>query len=1217
MKKQFVLLAWLFTAVLAIQKSFAQSPQVEQMPGYITGVAFRGNELWEVYFSTLVKRNLSTGAVEASFDAPTGIDGFYSISIDPKGDLWLALGNGIARFDGNSQWKIWNHQNTPALPSELVFRAVGVENTSGDVWVQGTTIQDRSSYFIYSAEAWKEDTALKGYYLSGFVNGPENQFIFCANDTLLLRQNNGWVGIPEPEEGTYNSLDNPIFDPEGHLWVTTGVSKTSLYRYDKLDTLPELMTAIKDFITDLAFDHSGAIFAATHQSGLTKWDGSDWAHSLPSLAGTTKQVTIWHLSTDSLGRLWIAQSLSVLTLWENGAPQKNFYYGIHSADMMGRDSQGNIWFFGYHPLLIRKNLSDGSIDYFEMFDFADDKFFLFSFDLQPGASNDLWFRSPPNDLFHFNGTAWSKFNSPPPLKNLNSFCADSKGRLYASGSIIPNQNSELEWYDPATNVWEKVDFSMFGNWTGQIGHLITDPSDNLWFGTTEGLGKRNISDGSVEIYPLPSNDNTWVSGIPDVQSGPGGMIYILDGLDNLWENDGHLHLFQFNTTTATMKDIIGSNPFLSKQIYVMTTGFLWHVDPQGRVWVSVSTQTDTGGPFRHWFWENDTWTEVFGLPDVGMADIASDGNGNIYLSFYYFLATFKHAPGRVEGTVRRDTDHDCLPGGPDMPLPNFVVVATDGQKQYLGFSQSDGAYRVFSGSDQVTVSAVPPNSLWKSCQIAQHVVLDPKQPTSLDLLLQADLECPHLTVDISTPRLRRCFNSTYTAKICNNGTATALEAYVDITLPDEMTLQTATLPYTTVGAQQYRFPLGDLEVGTCRIFQFVSYVHCENTAIGQTLCVTAHVYPDSICIETANPWKGATVLLSARCDGDSVRFELRNEGKSATSQPLEYQLIRNQTLVHTGVLDFLPGQRHIVSRPADGDTWRLSATQEPDHPFLPRTPSLAVEGCSTAPALAKHGFVNNLPNSSGSDFEDMDCQPIIDALDPNDKIAAPVGVGENTHFILPGTQIEYHIRFQNTGTDTAFTVVLRDTLDRWLNLASFEPGASSHPYHLDVSGNALAFVFDNILLPDSNVNRAGSQGFLNFRIRPRPNIPLGTVVTNTASIYFDFNPAVVTHTVWHLVDNDFQETVSTSSPKECPQASRMWIFPNPTQGSFWVKTPDMAGTLEVYDAQGRLQEKTSVQSDASPAQVSCADCPNGLYLLRFICENQAIALTGRVLVQGR
>jgi len=59
----------------------------------------------------------------------------------------------------------------------------------------------------------------------------------------------------------------------------------------------------------------------------------------------------------------------------------------------------------------------------------------------------------------------------------------------------------------------------------------------------------------------------------------------------------------------------------------------------------------------------------------------------------------------------------------------------------------------------------------------------------------------------------------------------------------------------------------------------------------------------------------------------------------------------------------------------------------------------------------------------------------------------------------------------------------------------------------------LVFHFENILLPDSTVNEPASHGFVQFRINQLTDNPIGTVIENTADIYFDLNKAIVTNTV--------------------------------------------------------------------------------------------------------
>lgn len=146
--------------------------------------------------------------------------------------------------------------------------------------------------------------------------------------------------------------------------------------------------------------------------------------------------------------------------------------------------------------------------------------------------------------------------------------------------------------------------------------------------------------------------------------------------------------------------------------------------------------------------------------------------------------------------------------------------------------------------------------------------------------------------------------------------------------------------------------------------------------------------------------------------------------------------------------------------------------------------------------------------------------------------------------IWPGDlTLDYTIHFQNSGTDTAFTVVVVDTLPVELDITTFRIGASSHPCTYSISGyndtNVVTFTFMNILLPDSNINEPASHGYVQFTIDRYPNLPIGTQIINEANNYFDFNPAVVTN----------MNVVTISNPLSVvePGGNEIMLYPNPAQ----------------------------------------------------------------------
>jgi hypothetical protein len=134
---------------------------------------------------------------------------------------------------------------------------------------------------------------------------------------------------------------------------------------------------------------------------------------------------------------------------------------------------------------------------------------------------------------------------------------------------------------------------------------------------------------------------------------------------------------------------------------------------------------------------------------------------------------------------------------------------------------------------------------------------------------------------------------------------------------------------------------------------------------------------------------------------------------------------------------------------------------------------------------------------------------IVGSYDPNDKTVLPDG---NIPLSASLNAFDYIIRFQNTGTDTAYKVVVVDTLPDLLDVHSLMIKSASHKHQLRVDKNVLVFTFDRIMLPDSFVNERASHGFLRFSISPKKRLQKGEILRNSAQIFFDYNAAILTNT---------------------------------------------------------------------------------------------------------
>lgn len=182
-----------------------------------------------------------------------------------------------------------------------------------------------------------------------------------------------------------------------------------------------------------------------------------------------------------------------------------------------------------------------------------------------------------------------------------------------------------------------------------------------------------------------------------------------------------------------------------------------------------------------------------------------------------------------------------------------------------------------------------------------------------------------------------------------------------------------------------------------------------------------------------------------------------------------------------------------------------------------------------------------------SDNVDEICVEVRTSYDPNDiRVFPHFELGEiGSETLRPEDSVlTYHVRFQNTGNDTAFTVVVKDTLaHQVLDIASIELGAASHPFTFSISGfGELTWTFDNILLPDSNVSEAGSHGYFKYKVHLKKGLAPMTEIPNRASIYFDYNAPVLTNAVVSVTSG----TSSVSNSETVSNTLR--VYPNPARG---------------------------------------------------------------------
>lgn len=575
-------------------------------------------------------------------------------------------------------------------------------------------------------------------------------------------------------------------------------------------------------------------------------------------------------------------------------------------------------------------------------------------------------------------------------------------------------------------------------------------------------------------------------------------------------------------------------------------------------------------------------------------------------------------PGnRISGFAFHDANGDCQHDPDELYLENWTVQVSplvegvgdvnDPAAVITTTTNASGYYLVELSEpyifliDSVEVQLVTPMNLAQNCPLTYHVstaVFGQTEDLFKDFAVTLEEDCEALQVDIGAPFLRRCFESVYTVNYCNYGAITAEEVYVEVELDSFLSYVGSSIPFNAVEGQTYTFFVGNLLSGACGQFEIAVEVSCDAT-FGQTHCTTAQIFLTEPCDPL---YLGPVIEVNGACDttAEVIKFTITNVGEGDMNEAQNYLVVEDVIMYMEEPFQLDSEEQIEVNLPANGATYRLEAEQPEDYPWLNVT-SATVEGCGqNENGEVTLGLVTAFsPNEAGA-FVDIDCQENVSSFDPNDKQALPRGVGE-AHLLRKNTDLEYKIRFQNTGTDTAFTVVVLDTLSEWLDLNSVRPGVSSHAYSFQVlEGRVLEFRFSDILLPDSTTNEPASNGFIEFSVKQRPNNPDGTRIENNAAIYFDYNEPVMTNTVFHTIGELFVTVSTEDVPDDTPTLK---VYPNPFGDQAIIELPEPTqGVFEVYNLQGQVVYRTAFAG--KQIRLDAANLP-GMGVFAYVLRDQA------------
>ncbi len=218
-------------------------------------------------------------------------------------------------------------------------------------------------------------------------------------------------------------------------------------------------------------------------------------------------------------------------------------------------------------------------------------------------------------------------------------------------------------------------------------------------------------------------------------------------------------------------------------------------------------------------------------------------------------------------------------------------------------------------------------------------------------------------------------------------------------------------------------------------------------------------------------------------------------------------------------------------------------------------------------------------------------QIIVGAYDPN-FVVERHGPQILYSSFGPNDALEYTIHFQNEGNFYAENVRIDNLLDSQLNAGSIQLLEASHPCRLVRDGSQLKFYFDDIFLQPKSVSEAASQGYVTFKIKPNPGYQVGTIIPNSAEIYFDYNPPIYTNT--------FQTKFVNSLANTTFDRTDLVLYPNPVNEVLTIdlhNQPQTVHSIEVRDFLGKLMY--SNQFNGMQISIPMQDYAQGVYFVRL------------------
>jgi ligand-binding sensor domain-containing protein len=501
-----------------------------------------------------------------------------------SGYLWLAMGDGLLRFDG-VRFAVYNRLNSPGLPADNVVALH--EGRDGRLWVgtsRGLAVGNALGSVPFTRVVGVDPASVAA------IAEESDGTVWAMGDQALWRIEAGRVTRLGEEQGLpgerYRAL---ISDPAGGLWLGTnkGIARIEGLRATATATVRDGLSS--NDVMSVLVDREGTLWVGTGEGLARRPRGG--AFERVQAAG---RRTIKALLQDRDGGVWAGARDGLLRVAGGRADLMDRGAGLadEHVSALAEDAEGNLWVGTEAGGLAR--LREGRA---MVYGKAQGLTHEVVWSVREGRDGTVWIATDGGGLDRLRGDR----AGPATLE-----AGLAKENVYA----LFEDRAATVWFSTGAHglcrlVRGRVDCltQPFGN--DLVRCLLEDKNGRLWVGTSAGLVR---IDGSA-VQAVAAEDGKRMT-VTSLAEGPSGVLWVgtKSGLARV--EDGMLRRVR-----------VGGNPHRD---VVMSL----HADADGTLWLG----TEDAGLQRLRDGRLASVTSRQGLPDDSVLSVLADDAGRIWLS---------------------------------------------------------------------------------------------------------------------------------------------------------------------------------------------------------------------------------------------------------------------------------------------------------------------------------------------------------------------------------------------------------------------------------------------------------------------------------------------------------------------------------------------------------------------------------------------------------